>query len=78
MPAYRKFIAAVLGALATFLTTWGVTGDLKPALVTLGAAVLTAGAVWAVPNTLTLTQQAAIQRDLGIAANLRGIADGDA
>jgi hypothetical protein len=78
MPAYRKFIAAVLGALATFLTTWGVTGDLVPALVTLGAAVLTAGAVWAVPNTLTLTQQAAIQRDLGIAANLRGIADGDA
>jgi hypothetical protein len=78
MPAYRKFIAAVLGALATFLTTWGVTGDLVPALVALGAAVLTAGAVWAVPNTLTLTQQAALQRDLGIAANLRGIADGDA
>jgi hypothetical protein len=77
MPASRKFIAATLGALATFLTTWGATGDLGPALVALGAAVLTAGAVWAVPNTLTFTQQAALQRDLGIAANIRAIAEED-
>jgi hypothetical protein len=49
-PAYRKFIAATLGAGATFATTWGFTGDVRPALVALVPAVLTAGAVWAVPN----------------------------
>jgi hypothetical protein len=75
MPAYRKFIAAVLGALATFLTTWGATGDLVPALVALGAAVLTAGAVWAVPNAPTLEQQAALQRDLDIANRIGRFGD---
>jgi hypothetical protein len=75
MPAYRKFIAAVLGAFATFLTTWGATGDLKPALVALGVAVLTAGAVWAAPNALTFKQQATLQRDLDIAKRIGRLGD---
>ena len=50
MSEYRKFIAALLSAVATLTTTWGFSGDIRPALVAFVVAVLGAGAVWAVPN----------------------------
>ena len=53
MSEYRKFIAALLSAVAGFVSTWGFSGDIRPALVALAVAVLGAAAVWAVPNEPT-------------------------
>jgi uncharacterized membrane protein len=55
MTKYNKFIVALIGAIVTGLTTFGVVGDaqgqqITAALSTLTTAAITAIAVWVAPN----------------------------
>jgi uncharacterized membrane protein (DUF441 family) len=52
MPQYRKFIAAVIGAIVTILATQGVSVD--PEIVTAVTTLLTAIAVLLIPNQTSI------------------------